>query len=245
MLRRWHVPLVVLVLLLSANALRWHTEVRQTNEGNTYREVIFWMRDRWTGQLWFRVYHRSWGMNKDQLWWAEVPVVRATGSDDLQQYARDQAWRDRENVEALWYVGVTVSVAWLALILVTQAIVRFRQNRSGSGLLSPDQGSRDLPSPGTVEHGVGRGSIDSETQDAQAQDLAENYSLHPWGGGAKSLLPSAVYFATALVVSGLVYEFVVQRPAVFVLIVGLAGAAWFVAAIFGRRNRKAGRPPGQ
>lgn len=50
--KRWVLPLVLLLVIVTASALRWNEEASKTLEDG----VLRWERDRWTGDLWLKGY---------------------------------------------------------------------------------------------------------------------------------------------------------------------------------------------
>lgn len=120
--KSWFLPLVILIVLLSANSLRWKTEATLQKEF----EIVIWTRDRWTGQVWM-VRHTTSGSITSEF------VGRRAGSMSLgsginyirypgaRQEVRDEALIKNDRADAIWTISTIIVGVWLAVAVVGES----------------------------------------------------------------------------------------------------------------------------
>ena len=100
---KWKLPLIILLLLLVAFALRWDTKATKTHD----QGVAKWVTDRWTGDTW-QLSYKSKG----------VYEFLANRNRKESQAETDAAYRKRTTATIIWIVLFSLILGWLFYTVV-------------------------------------------------------------------------------------------------------------------------------
>lgn len=115
--RRTLVPLVLVLVLLFAVAMRWHVTASISNERGM---VIRWVQDRWTGETWIRTYLP----NEVQERPGSVPDESTSNPFLAADAERKKVQAERDRLTTGYYVALGAAVVWLLMALTAKPVAK-------------------------------------------------------------------------------------------------------------------------
>jgi hypothetical protein len=107
---KWIIPVVILVLLVAANAYRWDNNMASKTFDTG---VVKWSQDRWTGHYWFSVYTIIHDKKKPE----ESNLAFKAPADRKND---DRVCRDTEVLTWCWRVATGAAALWLVFALIRE-----------------------------------------------------------------------------------------------------------------------------
>lgn len=105
---KWIIPVVILVVLIAAYAFRFNIEATKSID----TMVMKWECDRWTGDLWLKVY----GVSKTGG--IAGMALADKGLGEKEQEREQKALHKRKLLTYIWLALLIANSAWLVVVLI-------------------------------------------------------------------------------------------------------------------------------